>query len=157
ADARTHGPDTPDGAQREHPDRLASVACQVFAVCRLDDIGPRMPEPAARLTPLHPRHHVPLSTVRDLFTALERPRVLPHPRAAVREMHQEPVLVVAQPVPHRRLLSIRRSGPARPRLPAGLAVARTNIAAMWEQTESGRVRHPFEPVILIATLAMIPS
>jgi voltage-gated potassium channel len=27
---------------------------------------------------------------------------------------------------------------------------------MWEQSESGRVRHPFEPVILIATLAMIP-
>lgn len=27
---------------------------------------------------------------------------------------------------------------------------------MWEQDESGRVRHPFEPVILAATLAMIP-
>jgi hypothetical protein len=26
----------------------------------------------------------------------------------------------------------------------------------WEQSESGRVRHPFEPVILVATLAMIP-
>jgi voltage-gated potassium channel len=26
----------------------------------------------------------------------------------------------------------------------------------WEQTESGRVSHPFEPVILAATLAMIP-
>jgi voltage-gated potassium channel len=27
---------------------------------------------------------------------------------------------------------------------------------MWEQDESGRVNHPFEPVILAATLAMIP-
>jgi voltage-gated potassium channel len=27
---------------------------------------------------------------------------------------------------------------------------------MWEQLESGRVRHQFEPLILIATLAMIP-
>ena len=27
---------------------------------------------------------------------------------------------------------------------------------MWEQDESGRVKHPFEPVILGATLAMIP-
>ena len=27
---------------------------------------------------------------------------------------------------------------------------------MWEQLESGRVRHQFEPVILVATLAMIP-
>jgi voltage-gated potassium channel len=27
---------------------------------------------------------------------------------------------------------------------------------MWEQMESGRVRHPFEPVVLAATLAMIP-
>src|SRR5262245_59770819 len=26
---------------------------------------------------------------------------------------------------------------------------------MWEQAESGRVRTPFEPVVLIATLAMI--
>src|SRR5262249_52587563 len=28
--------------------------------------------------------------------------------------------------------------------------------AWWEQTESGRVRTPFEPVVLVATLAMIP-
>jgi voltage-gated potassium channel len=27
---------------------------------------------------------------------------------------------------------------------------------MWEQTESGRVSHPFEPLVLVATLAMIP-
>ena len=27
---------------------------------------------------------------------------------------------------------------------------------MWSQSESGRVTHPFEPVVLIATLAMIP-
>ena len=27
---------------------------------------------------------------------------------------------------------------------------------MWEQSESGRVSHPFEPVILVATLLMIP-
>ena len=27
---------------------------------------------------------------------------------------------------------------------------------MWEQTDSGRVRHPFEPLVLGATLAMIP-
>jgi hypothetical protein len=27
---------------------------------------------------------------------------------------------------------------------------------MWEQSASGRVSHQFEPVILIATLAMIP-
>lgn len=27
---------------------------------------------------------------------------------------------------------------------------------MWEQLQSGRVRHRFEPVILAATLAMIP-
>jgi voltage-gated potassium channel len=27
---------------------------------------------------------------------------------------------------------------------------------MWEQAESGRVTHPFEPLVLIATLAMIP-
>ena len=27
---------------------------------------------------------------------------------------------------------------------------------MWEQAESGRVRTPFEPVVLVATLAMIP-
>ena len=27
---------------------------------------------------------------------------------------------------------------------------------MWEQAESGRVTHPFEPVVLVATLAMIP-
>jgi hypothetical protein len=27
---------------------------------------------------------------------------------------------------------------------------------MWEQTESGRVSTPFEPVVLVATLAMIP-
>lgn len=27
---------------------------------------------------------------------------------------------------------------------------------MWEQTESGRIKHPFEPVVLAATLAMIP-
>ena len=27
---------------------------------------------------------------------------------------------------------------------------------MWEQSESGRVTHRFEPLILIATLAMIP-
>jgi len=27
---------------------------------------------------------------------------------------------------------------------------------MWRQTESGRVEHPFEPVVLAATLAMIP-
>jgi voltage-gated potassium channel len=27
---------------------------------------------------------------------------------------------------------------------------------MWTQTESGRVEHPFEPVVLAATLAMIP-
>src|SRR3954452_2172830 len=27
---------------------------------------------------------------------------------------------------------------------------------MWEQTESGRVTHPFEPAVLVATLAMIP-
>ena len=27
---------------------------------------------------------------------------------------------------------------------------------MWEQLESGRVRHQFEPLILVATLAMIP-
>jgi voltage-gated potassium channel len=27
---------------------------------------------------------------------------------------------------------------------------------MWEQMESGRVKHPFEPVVLTATLAMIP-
>ena len=33
---------------------------------------------------------------------------------------------------------------------------RQNLAAVWEQTESGRVRHPFEPLILVATLAMIP-
>ena len=29
-------------------------------------------------------------------------------------------------------------------------------SAMWEQEESGRVRTPFEPVVLFATLAMIP-
>ena len=40
--------------------------------------------------------------------------------------------------------------------PAGLRIAGQNSAAVWEQTESGRVRHPFEPVILVATLAMIP-
>jgi hypothetical protein len=34
-------------------------------------------------------------------------------------------------------------------------VVRPNTAAMWEQLDSGRVRHPFEPVILGATLAMI--
>jgi hypothetical protein len=27
---------------------------------------------------------------------------------------------------------------------------------MWEQSESGRVKHPFERVILAATLLMIP-
>jgi len=27
---------------------------------------------------------------------------------------------------------------------------------MWEQAEPGRVAHPFEPVVLVATLAMIP-
>ncbi len=27
---------------------------------------------------------------------------------------------------------------------------------MWQQDESGRVTHPFEPLILVATLAMIP-
>ena len=27
---------------------------------------------------------------------------------------------------------------------------------MWEQSESGRVTHPFEPAVLVATLAMIP-
>jgi hypothetical protein len=27
---------------------------------------------------------------------------------------------------------------------------------MWEQSESGRVTHGFEPLMLIATLAMIP-
>jgi voltage-gated potassium channel len=27
---------------------------------------------------------------------------------------------------------------------------------MWEQAPSGRVTHPFEPVVLVATLAMIP-
>jgi voltage-gated potassium channel len=27
---------------------------------------------------------------------------------------------------------------------------------VWEQTESGRVTHPFEPAVLVATLAMIP-
>ena len=27
---------------------------------------------------------------------------------------------------------------------------------MWRQTESGRVEHPFEPLVLAATLAMIP-
>ena len=27
---------------------------------------------------------------------------------------------------------------------------------MWEQAESGRVTHPFEPAVLVATLAMIP-
>ncbi len=27
---------------------------------------------------------------------------------------------------------------------------------MWEQAESGRVAHPFEPAVLVATLAMIP-
>ena len=27
---------------------------------------------------------------------------------------------------------------------------------MWEQTESGRVKTPFEPIVLAATLAMIP-
>ena len=29
-------------------------------------------------------------------------------------------------------------------------------AAMWEQAESGRVTHPFEGAVLVATLAMIP-
>jgi voltage-gated potassium channel len=27
---------------------------------------------------------------------------------------------------------------------------------MWEQSQSGRVTHPFEPVVLVATLALIP-
>ena len=27
---------------------------------------------------------------------------------------------------------------------------------MWEQSENGRVTHPFEPVILVATLGLIP-
>jgi hypothetical protein len=27
---------------------------------------------------------------------------------------------------------------------------------MWEQAESGRVSHPFEPLVLGATLALIP-
>jgi voltage-gated potassium channel len=40
----------------------------------------------------------------------------------------------------------------------GLAPANANIPAVskWAQDESGRVEHPFEPLILIATLAMIP-
>ena len=32
----------------------------------------------------------------------------------------------------------------------------SELRLVWEQSESGRVRHPFEPVILAATLAMIP-
>jgi cobalamin synthase len=27
---------------------------------------------------------------------------------------------------------------------------------VWEQAENGHVKHPFEPVVLIATLALIP-
>lgn len=30
------------------------------------------------------------------------------------------------------------------------------MGAMWAQVESGRVTHPFEPAVLVATLAMIP-
>jgi len=33
---------------------------------------------------------------------------------------------------------------------------RKGDAGFWEQTESGRVRTPFEPLVLVATLAMIP-
>ena len=32
----------------------------------------------------------------------------------------------------------------------------TNTTAVWSQEESGRVRTPFEPVVLGATLALIP-
>jgi hypothetical protein len=31
-----------------------------------------------------------------------------------------------------------------------------NTGAMWEQSESGRVSHPFEPLVLAAALLMIP-
>src|SRR3954447_4107563 len=39
---------------------------------------------------------------------------------------------------------------------AGVVTARPNFGAMWSQSENGRVAHPFEPVILVAALAMIP-
>ena len=30
------------------------------------------------------------------------------------------------------------------------------LGSMWHQSEDGRVSHPFEPIILVATLALIP-
>jgi hypothetical protein len=39
---------------------------------------------------------------------------------------------------------------------AGSLVCVANRAAMWQQDESGRVHTPFEPVVLAATLALIP-
>ena len=35
-------------------------------------------------------------------------------------------------------------------------IARARRALTWDQAESGRVTHPFEPAVLVATLAMIP-
>jgi voltage-gated potassium channel len=48
------------------------------------------------------------------------------------------------------------TGAFRPSGEAGLAAAATNKLGVWEQSESGRVTHPFEPLILAATLLMIP-
>ena len=43
------------------------------------------------------------------------------------------------------------------RLPGREAgITRAHRALTWEQAESGRVTHPFEPVVLVAALAMIP-
>src|SRR3954453_15657960 len=38
----------------------------------------------------------------------------------------------------------------------GLAARRSNVSVVWEQEQSGRVKTPFEPLVLAATLAMIP-
>lgn len=38
----------------------------------------------------------------------------------------------------------------------GLTARRSNVSVVWEQEQSGRVKTPFEPLVLAATLAMIP-
>jgi hypothetical protein len=40
--------------------------------------------------------------------------------------------------------------------PEGVRLRGTNVAGMWQQDSKGRVETPFEPLILAATLAMIP-
>jgi voltage-gated potassium channel len=46
--------------------------------------------------------------------------------------------------------------PPAPEREAGLDAGCANLASMWKQDPSGRVETPFEPLILAATLAMIP-